>query len=204
MERGRAEGASWALPYRENQTGAPTYLDPAAFSRSETSPAPRACSDGIPVTGLAYTMGPPPVNLLPSPAAWTSKWWLDTARPPPPVDTPRPCPTGPLSTRCPPAPILPGQGRALCRVAGEPREQGLESICSLSKCVAVYTCVCVSGCGGDRQPPCLPGCKPPEWNLKEVRLLTEICPQGLGSPRVPTSCPNQSWGRGQAICLRQP
>ena len=62
----------------------------------------------------------------------------------------RPCPTSPLSTRCPPAPILPGRGWALLRVAGESREQGLESICSLSKCVAVCTCVCVSGCGGDR------------------------------------------------------
>ncbi|MBW00939.1 Guanine nucleotide exchange factor for Rab-3A, partial [Eschrichtius robustus] len=35
--------------------------------------------------------------------------------------------------------VLPGQSRgwALLRVAGELREQGLESICSLSKCVAV-------------------------------------------------------------------
>lgn len=47
-ERGRAEGASRALPHQENQPEAPAYLDPAALFCAETSPSPQGLNEQHP------------------------------------------------------------------------------------------------------------------------------------------------------------
>lgn len=137
MERGRADGASWALPHQENQPEAPAYLDPAGFC-AETSPSPWGLNEQHPCYWPGFR-GPTGWGLPceSAPCRVASKWWLNTGLP---TFLCRPSPTLARQVLCPPAvpppPFCQARGWALLTVAGE----HLQPVLSVWQCVRACLC----------------------------------------------------------------